>query len=150
LSNASFAVIFYAMRKFWNTVAALVIIFLLGRFSVSAAPQPSGIAGQVFLLQYSPIGAFPGDTVTTPLQITLSVYAGSASRSKHFRLVGNVKTAEDGTFYIKLPPGNYFLAANPPGDYAGTASDQLQVTVMPRKVTYDEIDFVYLGAGLFD
>jgi hypothetical protein len=95
----------------------------------------SGIAGQVLLVQF----LAPGQVVVppVPLQVRLLVFA---KRGQHVRLVGKFETAQDGTFLIELPPGTYVVEPDPLSGYAGFG--QLQVTVAPRQIMFDEIDVV--------
>ena len=72
-----------------------------------------------------------------PLQITLSVYTFMGD---HIRLLGNFNTAQDGTFYLDLPPGTYVVEPDPSMGYVGIG--QLEINVAPRQVTVDEIDVI--------
>ena len=128
------------MFKQWNITVVLTIVFLAGMFNALAGgpTHRSGIAGQVLLVQF----LVPGSPVSpaVPLQVTLWVYA---KEGRHFRLMGKFETAQDGTFSVALPPGTYLVEPDPLSGYEGTG--QLQVTVVPRQVTFDEIDVSSMG-----
>jgi hypothetical protein len=131
------------MFKCWNVAVALTIVFLAGMVNAFAdvPANRSGIAGRVFLVQF-PV---PGSPVSPPipLQVSLWVFVKDGS---HVRLVGKFETAQDGTFSVALPPGTYIVEPNPLSVYGGIG--QLQVTVIPRQVTFDEIDVILNGDGL--
>ena len=132
------------MLKRWNITVVLTIVFLAGMFNAQAGGtiHRSGITGQVFLVQF----LVPGSPVppTVPLQVTLWVFA---KEGRNFRLMGKFETAQDGTFSVALPPGTYLVEPDPLSGYEGTG--QLQVTVVPRQVTFDEIDVISGGFGMF-
>jgi len=100
-------------------------------------PRWSGVAGQVFFVQ-EPAPGFPA-TAPVAVQTTLSVYA---TFGHHFRLLGNYNTAADGTFAIQLPPGNYLI--EPAIGAPDTGLGAVQVTVVPRQVSWAELDLVAL------
>jgi len=130
------------MLKQWKVAVALTMVLLAGMFNALAGgpTHRSGLVGQVLLVQF-PV---PGSPVSpaVPLQVTLGVYA---KEGRHFRLTGKFETAQDGTFSVALPPGTYLVEPDPSSGYEGIG--QLQVTVVPRQVTFDEID-VISGGGL--
>lgn len=102
----------------------------------------SGIAGQVFLI--TPILNLNGgleDYYSEPIQLHLWIIAKIGD---HFRHVGSLGTAQDGTFSFDAAPGTYSVEPDPTSGYTlggviGRYTDTLEISVLPRQITYDEI-----------
>jgi len=74
--------------------------------AAGACPQGSGIAGSVSLGPLCPVER-PGMTCSKPIAATLLVMREDGTRA------AEVRSADDGTFRVCLPPGNYDIAPQP-------------------------------------
>lgn len=153
---------FFVMTKRWKAPVAATLVFLAALFNVDADEHPttgqttlgtttlgghsistitsgahrtrSGITGQVFdiLSTQDPNGGMFYSI--EPVPVTLWIYDK----------IKVIDTAQDGTFFVDVPPGDYFLETDPASGYLfggviGLYADTLHITVHPWEITYDEI-----------
>jgi hypothetical protein len=102
----------------------------------------SGIAGQVFLIiPILNLDEGLGDYDAEQIGIRLWVYVKIGD---HFRHIRDIETAQDGSFLFDAPPATYMLEPDPTSGYSlggviGLYTDTLEITVVPRQISYDEI-----------
>ncbi len=95
----------------------------------------SGITGQVFLITQTLNLGFGFSY--EPVQVTLLI---EVKRGPHIHLIKTIDTGQDGTFSVDLPPGTYIVEPDPSLGLSLFGTDTLEVTVVPRQFTDDEID----------
>jgi hypothetical protein len=144
---------FAIMKNRWKAIIA-AIVFLAGLLNAGADEHRttgahstrSGIAGQVLdiLSSQDPNGGMFYSVEPVPVTLWIEV-----KRGHHWDRIKTVDTAPDGTFSVDVPPGEYFIEPDPASGYLlggviGLYTDTLDITVHPRKITYDEI---YIMSG---
>jgi len=86
----------------------LPIVSLIAAVTGAAAlcPDGSGIAGTVSLGPLCPVER-PGMTCSKPVAATLVITRDDGTRA------AQVRSADDGTFHVCLPPGSYDISPQP-------------------------------------
>lgn len=104
----------------------------------------SGVAGQVMSLD----ALFPNEAAV-PEQSTVGIYV-KGEKGK-LRLKKKLETAADGTFYVDLSPGDYFIQPiiTPAWwiEAYGLITTPVPVTIEAREITPVEVDIIATSGG---
>ena len=112
---------------------ALALVLAADPACGNQAPLDSGIEGEVSLGPISPVSR-PGEVNSRPFAADITI-----RRVSDNHVAAEVRSAEDGTFRVELPPGQYLVEPHQ-GDPLPIAPPQ-EVTVVEGRFAQIQVDY---------